>query len=261
MENKISVVINTYNANLYLRQVLEAVGDFDEVVVCDMESTDDTMVTARDFGCRCVTFPRGQHTIVEPARNFAVAQAQYDWVLVVDADEIVTPQLRSYLYKRIAEGNCPAGLMIPRRNKFLGAFTEKNGSDHQLRFFRKQGLFWPEEIHAVPHVDGPVEKIPVNGDNIQFIHLADETMAENFEKYNRYTSYELQKRQDRHYGVGALVGRPLWRFFRSYVLKGGVMRGRRGLLHAMMTGVYQFMLVAKKMEQDIRRDEDGTPDN
>ena len=261
MENKISVVINTYNASQYLRQVLEAVGQFDEVVVCDMESTDDTVSIAREYGCRCVTFPRGRHTIVEPARNFAVSQARYDWVLVVDADEIVTPQLRHYLYGRIDQADCPAGLMIPRRNKFLGAFTEKNGSDHQLRFFRRQGLFWPEEIHSTPHVDGPVEKIAVNQGNIQFIHLADESMAENFEKYNRYTTYELQKRQGQHYGTMALVGRPLWRFFRSYVLKGGLLRGRRGLLHAMMTGAYQFMLVAKMMDRDMRQAEDVTPDN
>ena len=57
-ESKISVVINTYNARQHLRQVLESVKDFDEVVVCDMESTDDTCDIAREYGCRIVTFPK-----------------------------------------------------------------------------------------------------------------------------------------------------------------------------------------------------------
>ena len=57
-ENKISVVINTYNAERDLEQVLEAVKDFDEVLICDMESTDKTLDIARRHGCRIVTFPK-----------------------------------------------------------------------------------------------------------------------------------------------------------------------------------------------------------
>ena len=96
----ISVVINTYNAEKHLSQVLDAVKDFDEVVVCDMESTDNTIGIAREYGCRIVTFPKGNITIVEPARNFAIHQAKHEWVLVVDADEVITPELREYLYNR-----------------------------------------------------------------------------------------------------------------------------------------------------------------
>ena len=94
-ENKISVVINTYNAEKYLRECLEAVKDFDELVVCDMESTDRTVSIAQHYGCRIVTFPKRNYNIVEPARTFALQSATNKWVLVVDADEIVTPELRS----------------------------------------------------------------------------------------------------------------------------------------------------------------------
>ena len=59
-ENKISVVINTYNAERDLEQVLEAVKDFDEVLICDMESTDKTLDIARKHGCRIVTFPKAR---------------------------------------------------------------------------------------------------------------------------------------------------------------------------------------------------------
>lgn len=58
MENKISVVINTYNAERHLKEVLESVKDFDEIVVCDMESTDHTLAIAREYGCKIVTFAK-----------------------------------------------------------------------------------------------------------------------------------------------------------------------------------------------------------
>ena len=93
-EQKISVVINTYNARQYLAKVLESVKDFDEVVVCDMESTDDTVAIAEQYGCKVVTFPKADHKSAEPARTFAIQSASNPWVLVVDADELVTPELR-----------------------------------------------------------------------------------------------------------------------------------------------------------------------
>ena len=86
--NKISVVINTYNAEQHLAAVLESVKDFDEVLICDMESTDTTLDIARQYGCRIITFERKQYNIVEPAREYAIHEAKHEWVLVVDAISI-----------------------------------------------------------------------------------------------------------------------------------------------------------------------------
>src|SRR3712207_4326004 len=111
MEHKISVVINTYNAEEHLQEVLESVKEFDEIVICDMESTDSTLHIANAYNCKIVTFKKGDYTIVEHARNFAISSATHEWVLVVDADEIVTPALREYLYdaiqkKEIGRASC-----------------------------------------------------------------------------------------------------------------------------------------------------------
>ena len=83
MENKISVAINTYNEENSLGEILEYLKGFDEIVVCDMESTDGTVRIAKEFGCRVVTFPKGDYNIAEPARNFAIQSATYPWVLVI----------------------------------------------------------------------------------------------------------------------------------------------------------------------------------
>ena len=85
----------------HARRLAGSVKGFDEVLVCDMESTDGTVDIARKNGCRVVTFPKADHKSAEPARTFAIQSATNPWVLVVDADEIVTPELHDYLYRRI----------------------------------------------------------------------------------------------------------------------------------------------------------------
>lgn len=252
MKDKISVVINTYNAERHLAEVLEAVRDFDEIVVCDMESTDGTLEIAERYGCRMVTFPKDGINIVEPARNFAIQQASYNWILVVDADEIITPELHDYLYDRISRPDCPAGLYISRHNKFLGRFNRGWAHDYLLRFFEKDKTSWPPYIHSVPVVQGKTERIPVR---CRLLHLDDYKIRQWIPKMNDYTDYEVVKKSHKSYGVWALLWRPAWRFFRSFMLQGGFLMGRRGLISAQLTAIYQVILISKIMEKRIRGEE------
>lgn len=250
-ESKISVVINTYNAEQHLRKCLEAVRDFDEIVVCDMESTDHTRDIAREYGCKIVTFPKGNHKIVEPAREFALQSASYKWALVVDADEIITPELRQALYANIAKADCPEGLFIPRHNKFMGMFVRDFHLDYVLRFMVREGTQWPPYIHSLPVIPGRVEKLKAGRDACM-LHLMDETMHEYLAKMNEYTDNEVDKKLSRGYGVGSLLWRPLWRFFKKYFMDGSYRMGTRGLIRAMMDAVYQFILLAKILERRYR---------
>ena len=247
-ENKISVVINTYNAERDLERVLDAVKDFDEVLICDMESTDKTLDIAKKYGCRIVTFERKTYNIVEPAREFAIHEARFDWVLVVDADEIVTPELKEYLYRRIKEDDCPDGLYIPRKNYFMGRFMRCHYPDHILRFFRKDKTHWPPIIHCTPVVDGRVEKIPAKNKELAFEHLANDSVENIVNKTNQYTRNELERKQHKHYGTIAFLWRPFFRFFKAYILKGAILDGRPGFIKAMLEGYYQFIFLSKKYE-------------
>ena len=250
-EQKISVVINTYNARQYLAKVLESVTDFDEVVVCDMESTDDTVAIAEQYGCKVVTFPKGDYTFCEPARNFAIQSAAYKWVLVVDADELVTPELREVLYQKIADPDGPAGYYIPRQNLFMGMFVRDFHYDYQLRFLVRKGTEWPPTIHSLPKVPGKVEKLKAN-QNARLLHLMDETMHETIEKLNKYTDNEIEKKRQRGYGLWALLWRPIWRFSQCYFLEGAFKMGVRGLIRAGLAAVYQFVLISKIIEERYR---------
>ena len=247
-ENKISVVINTYNAELHLQRVLDSVKGFDEVLVCDMESTDHTLEIAKRNGCRVITFPKGEHTIVEPAREFAIHEARHRWVLVIDADEQVTPQLHDYLYAALSRNDAPEGIAIPRKNYFMGRFLHSAYPDYVLRFFRQDLTHWPAVIHCSPKVSGNVERIPAKQKELALEHLANDSVGDILRKTETYSNYEVSRRFDRNYGIGALFGRPLFRFFKSYILKGGFLDGKPGLIHAILDAHYQFVVVAKIME-------------
>lgn len=246
--NKISVIINTYNAEQHLRKVLDSVKNFDEVVVCDMESTDHTLEIAKEYGSKIVTFPKENYTCCEPARTFAIQSASSKWAFVVDADEIVTPELREELYQIIQQPNCAAGYYIPRQNMFMSMFVRDFHYDYQLRFLVREGTEWPPYIHSLPKVPGRVEKLKAQKE-ARLLHLMDETMHEYITKMNIYTDNETDKKQ---YGTLALFWRPLWRFFKSYVMDGSFRMGTRGLIRSLMAAQYQFVLVSKIIEKRYR---------
>lgn len=248
-KNKISVVINTYNAEQHLDRVLTAVKDFDELLICDMESTDHTLEIAQRHGCRIVTFERKQYNIVEPAREYAIHEASCEWVLVVDADEVVTPALKDYLYSRIQQADCPDGLFIPRKNYFMGRFLHSAYPDYVLRFFRRELTHWPAVIHCSPEVAGRTERISAKQTALALEHLANDSVADILQKNNIYSDNEVPRRQHKNYGLMALLFRPLFRFFKSYILKRGFLDGMPGLIHAVLTAHYQFAIVAKIIEK------------
>ena len=244
----ISVVINTYNAEKHLAEVLESVKNFDEIVICDMESTDQTLSIARCYGCKIVTFPRGDITIVEPARDFAIHQASHPWVLVVDADEIVSDRLHSYLYSVVEGSNPPDGIYIPRRNYFLGKSMHALFPDYILRFFRQEVTTWPPVIHASPVVAGRVIKAPRNP-RLALKHLANDTISMRLQKTDIYTENEVARRLNRHFGVWAFLSRPTHRFFKSYFFKGGWRDGFPGFIYACLDATYQVAMMGKVLEK------------
>jgi glycosyltransferase involved in cell wall biosynthesis len=247
---KISAVINTYNSERYLRRCLESVRGFDEVVVCDMHSSDATEAIAREFGCKVVYH---EHTgIVEPARNYAIGQAENEWALVVDSDEVVPETLRRALYGFVERrGEEYAGLLIPRRNRFMGRFMHGSWPDYVLRLVRRSKTDWPTTIHARARIEGKVARLPRKKE-LAFDHLDDPTVKERIDKLNLYTEKERARRQGKHYSVFGAAMKARFRFFRMYVLRGGFRDGRAGYVYARMDATYKFLTIAKLWEDQTK---------
>lgn len=245
----ISVVINTYNASEHLKKVMEGVKGFDQIVVCDMESTDNTLDIAREYGAKIMIFPKGNLNYVEPARMPAIQAADCKWVFVVDADEIVTPELKEYLYDFIKNPGKIAGLRVPRKNFIIDKFKKSSYPDYQLRFFIKEGSVWPKEIHTVPIVNGEVAKIPAKRKELALIHIPTD-MNGMIDRLNRYTSAEVIKHPKSRVSLLELVFQPWLRFVKSYLIKGGWRYGIAGYINAKSDATYRFYRLAKTYEKN-----------
>lgn len=240
----ITVVLNTYNAERYLEEVLTSVSVFDEIVIADMHSSDRTLEIARKFTDRIITIPRSG--ICETGRNNAIRLARHEWILVIDADELVSPQLKDFLYGYINSEKRGEALRLPRRNFFMGREMHCLYPDYVLRFARRDNIFWPPTIHAVPEINGRVDTIPKLRRELALYHLEKNTLESRMDKIERYTDLEVERRGHRSYTRMQRILKPAARFFRSYVQKGGWRDGRAGLEWAKLEALYKLRTMDKQ---------------
>ncbi|MDR2469199.1 MAG: glycosyltransferase family 2 protein [Tannerella sp.] len=245
---EITVVIHTLNSDAVLRQCLESVKEFDEIIVCDMYSTDQTLTIAHEYNCRIVMHkPCGG--IPEPARAYAVGQAVGEWILVVDSDEVVPVALREYLYTLVRAPGSPDAWMIPRKNFFMQRFMHAAYPDYQLRFFRKEKFAgWPSTVHARPAINGIVRKAPKHK-GLDFIHMERNDIVTTLTKMNRYTDRELDRQKALRGSVIQLVFKPFFKFLHLYFLKGGCRNGKAGFIFCTLKALYKYLFAAKVIER------------
>lgn len=261
MKPKITAVVQTYNAERHLDAVLKSLAVFDEIVIVDMESTDSTPEIARRHGARFIVVPKKSYTVCEAYRDFAVHQASHEWVLVVDADELIPPALARFLYAEIERDDSPRGYCIARKNYFMGRWMRSSYPDYVLRFFKKEGSYWPPTVHSKVSHQGPVVTIPAKRTDLAMLHLANENPRQMIAKMNLYTDDEIVRRS-KSYAPWRVFVDPPFRFFKTYVLKGGFRDGMPGFIHAVHDAIYRFYILAKiqqqradsKTNKDIDRD-------
>jgi glycosyltransferase involved in cell wall biosynthesis len=244
----ISVVIHTYNAAQYLATVIEHVKDFEEIIICDMESTDTTLDIARRYGCRVLSVEKKDYTVPEPYRDYAIHQASNPWVLVVDADELVPAALRDFLRAHSEREGAEAGVRIPRMNYVFGRFQPATYPDHQLRFFLRDKAHWPFRIHSLPEVDGDSLTIPASRKDLAMQHLQTD-MRSQLVRINNYTDNELPRRRGRRASLWRFILEPRFRFIKSYIFKGGFLNGTSGYILAKRDEFYRYVMLAKLYEE------------
>ncbi len=243
--NRLSVTIIAWNEEERLRACLESVAWADEILVIDAESTDKTVEVAREFTDRIWvrTWPG-----FAAQKNFALDQATGEWVLSLDADERVTPELRARI-GRIVRANGPAdGYSIPRKNIFWGAWVRHGGlyPDYQLRLFRRAaGRFVDSAVHESVVVEGHVERLAEPLLHHSYRGLDDFVARSN--RYSALAARDIVARGGRA-GVLDLALRPLGRFLSMYVARGGFLDGWRGFVLAVLYANYVFLRVAKTWE-------------
>lgn len=241
----VTVVVLTKNEAGRIRDCLESARWADEVLVVDDESTDDTAAIARELGARVVTRKmdnEGRH------RNWAHTQARNEWILSLDADERVTPELADEIAALFRAGTSDNLYTVPRRN-YLGRRWIRHGGWYpsaQIKLFKRSDLKW-EETTVHPRAFGTSVGTQLRGD---LIHFTYRDLRDCVDKMNRQTTLEAQKwvADGRRITLGKALWRTLDRFFRAYVSKRGYRDGFLGYVMAVMGGMYQFVSYAKYWE-------------
>jgi glycosyltransferase involved in cell wall biosynthesis len=253
---RISAVINTFNEEQNIRQCLECLTWCDEIIIVDMYSEDNTIGIARDYTDKICYFNRSGY--VEPARKYAMEQATGDWILLVDADELIPVALKELLIKTISDGDTEV-VHIPRKNFIMGEWIKHTGwwPDYQARFFRKGKVAFTDTIHAGTRVLEKAKQFHIPSRLAVGIEHFAYIDSEHFvTKLNRYTTIEAGQMFDQKKKFSLL------RMFIAgirgvqvrYVSEKGYRDGYRGLFLSLMMGFYGALTYMKLWENWQNKD-------
>jgi len=196
MDARISVVINTLNEERNLPYALRSVAPWaDEIVVVDMHSDDRTAAIAREYGAR--VFLHERMGFADPARAFAIAQAMGEWVLLLDADELIPPALAARM-RAVAQEDDADGINFPRLNYWVGSplmYTCAGpDQDKQMRFFKRSMAQISGTVHdflmTLPGAHILDLSYRCDGAIVHFAYL---DVAHILEKFNRYSTIEAKQ--------------------------------------------------------------------
>jgi len=242
----ISAVIITYNEEQRLEDALRSLrGLVREVVVVDSRSTDGTVKLARKYGCRVYV---RDWTNYSDQKNFGNGKASCAWVLSLDADERVSPELKDEI-RGLPEGDpgCD-GYSAPRLVRYLGRWIRHSGwyPDRRVRLFRRAAARWEGEyVHEKLVLRGRVERLRHPIHHFTYRNIADHVARIN--SFSQLGAKKLYARRRKCRGYHLLFLPPA-RFVRSYVLRRGFLDGFAGLVIAVLNGYAVFLRYAKLRE-------------
>jgi (heptosyl)LPS beta-1,4-glucosyltransferase len=243
---KISAVINTLNEEKKITRCLSSLKGFvNEIIVVDMMSSDRTVEIAKKYGAKI--FKHKRIGYVEPARNFAISKAKYDWIIILDADEEVSEGLKKYIKNEIKNPQADY-YRIPRKNIIFGKWMKHSGwwPDYNIRLFKRGSVSWNEVIHSVPMTTGKGLDIPSLQDySIKHRHYS--SVEEYITRMNKYTTIQakdLNKKGVEFKWRDVLV-RPASEFLRRYFAEAGYKDGLHGLTLSLLQVLSELVVYTK----------------
>ncbi|MDQ7730445.1 glycosyltransferase family 2 protein [Halomonas sp. SpR8] len=230
MPINVSVVIITRNAAKTLRRTLDAVQDYDDVVVYDNGSEDDTCDIVKAYPN--TQLHQGEFMGFGPTKKYAVSLAKHDWIFSLDADEAPTAALNAAVQQWSATATPQQAGSIRRENWMMGSPVKHSGwgNDWLIRLFNRtvcnfsdaavhESVLTPKGIHLI-QLKGKIE------------HLAVSNLAQFLEKINRYSSIRAESGKLKTYPVPIIFFKAVFAFLRTYLLQHGWLDGWRGLVIA-----------------------------
>lgn len=245
---KLSVIIIAFNEEKNITDCLESVKWADEIIFVDSQSTDATVDIARRYNAKILIkkwegFPA--------QKSYALENASNEWVLSIDADERVTPELKTEITSVLSGNNRMDGYFIPRRNFFLGKEIKTCGwyPDYQMRIFRKsKTVVDNRKVHEGFLVDGTRGHLKSD-----FIHLTHQDLTETFKKINEYSRLEAEELYMRKKaGPINMIINPLAAFLSHFIHRRGYKDGVYGLMVSLMHAATKMLTYMKMWDLQNR---------
>ena len=253
---RLSACLITRNEEKNIRDCLESLRFVSEIIVIDSYSEDATPAICREYTDKVFqTDWQG----FSATKNLCVEQAQNEWVLVIDADERVTPELRAEILDKKEPGlEQVHGFYVPRQNYFLGKWIRHSGwyPDHTLRLFRKgAGKFKDRAVHESVVLEGKAGTL-----KNPLLHYTYRDLTSYVTRLNRYSTLAAEQMQKDMVGgngrsqfrriklIADIATRPAFTFLRMYVFQQGFLDGFYGLLLAVHHSFYVLAKYAKLWE-------------
>jgi len=249
----LSVVVNTKDAEKTLARTLESVRFADELIVVDQHSQDKTREIARHHGVKLFLFDDLGR--VEPeARNFALTKASHNWVLIVDADEVVPSELAEKISSLIKDKQrAVAGYYLPRKNLIFGAWIQHSGwwPDYQLRLFKKDRAHWQAGIHSQVKIEGQLAKLSPQPTMalIHYNYATIDSFVERMQRYSNLKAEEVGLIQEDKTIIGVdLVKNFFQEWLRRLFVDQAYLDGGRGVGLVFLQSTYELLVRLKQWE-------------
>ena len=235
----VSAIVTTYNEERNIGACLDSLLWCDEILVVDSYSTDRTPEIVRSYDD--VRFLQRTYYGSASQKNWAMDQVEHEWILIFDADERCRPKLQKEIEKLLSRGPEHNAYTIKRRVYFLGKRIRFSGWQHDrvVRLVRRGTARYPNRrVHADMETTGaaPVLRHPME-------HYMTETLDEYIPRILKYSVWGAAQgwKEGKTAGFAEVFLRAVWRFFRTYIVQGGILDGMHGLVFCMLqaVGTYQ----------------------
>ena len=242
---KLTAIIPTKNEAHNIEAVLKSVSFADEIMVVDSFSTDDTVALAQKYTDFII---QREYQYSASQKNWAIPQASNRWILLVDADERITPELRSEIKEILEKGADKSAFWIYRRNSFMGKPVRFSGwqNDRVIRLFKRDECRYADKhVHAEIITKGKIGKLKNRMDHYTYKDL--KTYLAKMDQYTTWSAYDrmpkIKKVRFFHLGI-----KPLYRFFTHYILRLGFLDGRTGFIISVFSAYSVFLRFLKLIQ-------------
>lgn len=248
---QLSVVVVTKDEEDNIRACLESIKWADEIIVVDVGSKDRTMEISKEYTDKVFTRENGLDKIglAEITKNYGIDRATGDWIMVMDADEIMTDELKEEIGEILNKDNTEYdGYLVLRKNHFLDKWMKHGGwweYAQNIELFRKGKGRFPELPHMALRVEGKVGYL-----KNAVIHNCGKNITEWLGKINLYTTLDVKEREFKSSKAHIFLF-PIASFVRCFVLKQGFRDGFHGFIAAIFTAFYTFVKYVKLWEKKL----------